>query len=416
MQWTQSQRNAIYKILAWLKAGIQPVFTLYGFAGTGKTTILSYLARHNVRVAAYTGKAALVLRRNGCPASTIHSMIYRSYEDLVLLLELTNLESKRKVEGGASMDNFIRIQEIRKILSEPKFELNPDAFTKNRDGETISPPNLIAIDEASMVDEEIGTDLLSFGIPLLVVMDPAQLLPIKGEPYFLVETPDVMLTEIHRQAWDSGIIRMATAVRMGQKLYNHFGTDAQLTRAVPTGWYLDPELQLICGKHVTRFKYNGIARAGFGFTHKLPVVGDRLCCGRNDYSLGLLNGSFWRVLGVDYLGNNPFLHLYLESLDNDLADDGEPRKIECYAHKRPFLEAKPEEAWMWHERIRAQEFNYGYAITCHRAQGSGFKKVVLLDESYLWGDPHQRWQGGTRMNWLYTGITRASEQLVVVKM
>ena len=58
-----------------------------------------------------------------------------------------------------------------------------------------------------MVDEELGRDLLSFGTPVLVLGDTAQLPPVKGGGFFTDAEPDAMLTEVHRQAADNPIIR-----------------------------------------------------------------------------------------------------------------------------------------------------------------------------------------------------------------
>ena len=62
-----------------------------------------------------------------------------------------------------------------------------------------------------MVDEDLGRDLLSFGKPVLVLGDPAQLPPVKGGGFFTEAEPDVMLTEVHRQAADNPIIRAVHA-------------------------------------------------------------------------------------------------------------------------------------------------------------------------------------------------------------
>src|SRR4029079_1949862 len=131
-----------------------------------------------VLFAAFTGKAALVMRSKGCEgASTIHSLIYRT------------------LEAGAET---------------PSFELWNDA--------PASKARLIVIDECSMVDAELGRDLKSFGVPLLVLGDPAQLPPIQGGGFFTDAEPDTMLTEVHRQARDNPIIRLSMDVREGRKL------------------------------------------------------------------------------------------------------------------------------------------------------------------------------------------------------
>src|SRR5215472_10897255 len=130
------QDAALRSVAAWLKSkpgrGASQVFRLFGYAGTGKTTLAKHVAEGvdgKVVFAAFTGKAALVMRRKGCHgASTIHSLIYRPPE--------TNEET-------------------------PTFELWDDA--------PASKARLIVIDECSMVDAELGRDLLSFGTPLLVL-------------------------------------------------------------------------------------------------------------------------------------------------------------------------------------------------------------------------------------------------------
>ena len=72
----------------------------------------------------------------------------------------------------------------------------------------------LAIDEASMIDESFASDMLSFEIPLLICGDPGQLPPVKGKAYFMSD-PDFELTEIHRQAADNPILKLAYFLRTG---------------------------------------------------------------------------------------------------------------------------------------------------------------------------------------------------------
>ena len=183
---TLHQDQALRAVADWLKAkpgknGTPPVFRLFGYAGTGKTTLARHIAdgvNGNVKFAAFTGKAALVMRNKGCDnASTIHSLIYRTRE------------------SGEE---------------QPSFELWDDA--------PASKAKLIVIDVCSMVDAELGRDLMSFDCPLLVLGDPAQLPPIQGGGFFTDAEPDAMLTEVHRQAQDDPIVRMSMAVREGRAL------------------------------------------------------------------------------------------------------------------------------------------------------------------------------------------------------
>src|SRR5438093_9971224 len=186
---------------AWLKAarGRPSIFRLFGYAGTGKTTLAKHLAESidgKVLFAAFTGKAACVMRNKGCQgATTIHSLIYKARD------------------SG---------QET------PTFELWDDA--------PASKAKLIIIDECSMVDAELARDLMSFRVPLLVLGDPAQLPPIQGGGFFTDAQPDAMLTEVHRQARDNPIVRLSMDIRAGNSLaQGRYGDTQILARAA-----LDP--------------------------------------------------------------------------------------------------------------------------------------------------------------------------------
>ena len=81
VEWSPQQEQALSAVSAWLKDKDGPqVFRLFGWAGTGKSTLARHLAQgvKSVKYAAFTGKAALVMRKRGCKgASTIHSLIYK---------------------------------------------------------------------------------------------------------------------------------------------------------------------------------------------------------------------------------------------------------------------------------------------------------------------------------------------------
>jgi len=164
MKFSTEQENALQAVQQWLKKGQSPVFKLFGYAGAGKTTLARHIAENadgEVAFGAFTGKAAYVMRNKGCTdATTIHSLIYRPTSD------------DDESDG-------------------PSFTIRRDAPASKAD--------LIIIDECSMVDEDLGRDLLSFGNPVLVLGDPAQLPPVKGGGFFTENEPDFMLTEIHRQ-------------------------------------------------------------------------------------------------------------------------------------------------------------------------------------------------------------------------
>ena len=257
--WSSEQAAALDKVGSWLRAGEPQVFRLFGYAGVGKTTLARHIAedaKGDAVFAAFTGKAALVMRSKGCVgASTIHALIYRATEG---------------AEGAPT-------------------------FTLNLDGPA-SRAGLIVIDECSMVDAELGRDLLSFGKPILVLGDPAQLPPVKGGGFFTEAEPDVMLTQIHRQAEDNPIIRLSQIVRNGGEIaYGAYGESQVIRREeIEPQMVLSAE-QVLVGLNRTRRLYNQRIRTLRGLAEPLPVAGDKLVCLRNDRSKGLINGGLWRV-------------------------------------------------------------------------------------------------------------------------
>lgn len=362
--WSPQQDEALRKVSAWLKDKSGPqVFRLFGWAGTGKSTLARHLAQgvKSVKYAAFTGKAALVMRKNGCRgASTIHSLIY-------------SLVSEK--EG------------------EPKFALDPESDAASAD--------LIVIDEVSMVDEPLGRDLLSFGTKVLVLGDPFQLPPVQGAGFFTAAEPDMMLTEIHRQAADNPIIRMSMQIREGGRLARgRYGDSVVISRHdVDRDAVLEAD-QVLAGRNKTRVAYNDRLRALRDLPHRQPVVGDRLVCLRNNPQKKLLNGQIWTVAEVKTRSNSRYSML----LDPDEPTAGATRQARVMTHAAFF--AGEEETLSWPERRQYDEFTFGYCLTVHKAQGSQWDDVYLFDESYVFREERQRW--------LYTGVTRASERVTVV--
>jgi exodeoxyribonuclease V len=363
---TPHQDAALKAVSDWLKSkpgkGGPQVFRLFGYAGTGKTTLARHLAEGiegTVKYAAFTGKAALVMRSRGCDgASTIHSLIYKAKESS---------------------------EEI------PSFELWDEA--------PASRAKLIVVDEASMVDAELGRDLLSFGAPVLVLGDPAQLPPIQGGGFFTNQEPDVMLTEVHRQAENDPIVRLSMLVREGRELVP--GTYGE-SEVVPKS-QLDPARvlgaeQILVGRNNTRRAYNKRMRERRGFTEELPVAGDKLVCLRNNRRKALFNGGLWTVT------ERRASKTKLVTMRVRPEDDPSARETKVTVRPECFLGAV--EQLSWEERRHYDEFDFGYVLTVHKSQGSQWDDVVLFDESFAFTE--------SRARWLYTGITRAAKRLSVV--
>ncbi len=353
----------------WLKGRHPQVFRLFGYAGTGKTTLARHIAEAidgDVAYGAFTGKAASVMRAKGCDgASTIHSMIYRPRRKAE--------DEEDEAEGAFS-------------------------FALNRQSD-VNKAKLIVIDECSMVDEELGRDLLSFGKPTLVLGDPAQLPPIKGGGFFTEAEPDVMLTDVHRQAADNPIVRMSMDVREGRPLeLGQYGSSRVMRRKEIDAERILGADQVLVGLNKTRHNYNKRIRELRGYTSPHPEMGEKLVCLRNDKTRGLQNGGIFRVSRV----KEPKSGL----LKYDVAPDEVGGKAKIAVSVLPAFFEGTEGELAWRERRRSDEFDFGYALTVHKAQGSQWDNVVLFDEAFAFREHRDRW--------LYTGVTRAAETLTIV--
>lgn len=396
MEWTAEQQGAIDAVLNWHGPGAG-VFRLFGYAGTGKTTIAKSIAENvggNVIFAAFTGKAALVLNSKGCyGARTIHSLIY--IPRAKCSENLTKIREKMEAEKDEDI-----LRELRAEFVEESDNLKRPAFNLNLDSE-LRDADLLILDEVSMVDMQIGQDLESFGCPILALGDPAQLPPVRGSGYFTNEQPDYLLEEIHRQDEGSTILCLATAVRAGRTLAYRDDEDA---RVVPKGTCSTADMaefdQIICGTNKVRRAINRRIREQLGFESPLPEIGDRLICLRNDSDSGLLNGSQWDVCGVQDDIDGEKLILSIAA-----AGDEDAYTFEVTAHKNYFLGTEDE---ISHYDIRtAQCFDFSYAITCHKSQGSSWPNVCVINESGVFRHDAARW--------LYTACTRASERLTIIQ-
>ena len=375
MLFSPQQDEALKAVSRWLKEGRTPVFRLFGYAGTGKTTLAKHFAENvdgEVLFAAFTGKAAQVLRSRGATnARTIHSLIYRP-------------------RGEETVED----EETGKTSIAPMFSINRQS--------PLAKAALIIIDECSMVDEQLGKDLMSFGTPILVLGDPGQLPPVSGGGFFTEQEPDYLLSEIHRQAKDNPIIHLAMDVREGREIMRgDYGTAQVISKSEVTQSLVLEADQVLVGTNRTRRRYNQRLRELKGFTADYPQSGDKLVCLRNDPAKGLLNGSLWQVMSSSRETVKPGINLMIRPEDDDM--DRGAAKIKLL--KAAFEDVETEIPWS--TRKRYDEFDFGYALTVHKAQGSQWNNVVLFDESYAFRDSRERW--------LYTAITRAAETLTIVR-
>lgn len=368
MKWSAQQDAALKAVDKWFytESKKKQIFRLFGYAGTGKTTLARHFAElidGDVSYGAFSGKAALVMKKNGCVgARTIHSLIYIAEQD--------------------------------PKTGEVKFHLN-------RAQSPLNDAALVIIDECSMVDDAIAKDLLSFGKPILVLGDPAQLPPPSGSGagYFILAEPDVMLTEIHRQAEENPIIYLATQLRQG--IYPDEGEygESRILSKVSSKDALEAD-QILVGRNITRSDMNTKIRKLLNRNFELPTEGEKLICLQNDRDLGIFNGGIFtckQVLESKYKTN--FMHMSVQS------DDTDQLPIIVKVHKSLFNPDVPNPDWKTLKG--SQSFDYSYAITTHKSQGSQWGNILIYDESYCFRDD--------KFKWLYTAVTRASDKITLVR-
>lgn len=350
------QTTALDKIMAWYKDDSAPqYYVLAGYAGAGKSTLgkeVEARVQEPVYNAALTGKAANVMREKGYSnVSTIHGGMYKRIQDK---------------EG------------------EPQFTLDYDSI--------FGLSGLLIIDEYSMLPEEILKDLYEVSNKILFMGDPFQLPPVSGNCSL---KPDFFLDEIHRQALDSPIIRYASDVRKGEALKFCVHPEFEYR---PRG-KIDPDRyeevdQVLVGYNKTRVAFNHRFREKQGFGEMLyPVKGDKLICLKNNHVIGLFNG----MLGE---ASNDCTHVGFQELRLDF-DDFKGLQVWNGDFK---LDPKPPQGI----NKKFNRFDYGYAITVHKSQGSEFDDVLIYNQPI--GD-----NATEKRRHLYTAITRGKKRVTLVQ-
>lgn len=378
---TNEQNKAINTVVEWYISPYSPQELYFaGFAGVGKSSVLELIIQilrdkhklKKVRTAAFTGKAALVMRKKGVGnAQTIHSLIYKAKVD--------------------------------KRTGHVTWKLSSDSDAADAD--------LIVLDECSMVDEQMANDLRSFGKKILIMGDPGQLPPVKGAGAFTMRTPDIFLTEIHRQAADSPILELATMAREGRDLpigYNRGNVSVQILTKESQEMIYRPETQAICGLNRVRWIYTQRIRKRLGYEGEIPMVGERVICCKNNKDEGFFNGSLgtlekFKIAPPTELEGERYV------MDVHIEDEPHPNQdltVDPFLFRNHFTGGTNKKAEWYKGRPRYEEFDWGYVLTCHKSQGSSWPDVTVVNDSHAFREERDKW--------LYTAITRAEEKLTIL--
>ena len=432
------QSSVFRKVNTWIEThreGAGGILSIGGFAGTGKTTVLGCIAKkwqhRRTAYVCFTGRAVVHLRRAlntwsvpfntqlkgsilGAYCGTVHSLIYRP----CACKDYTPAQSKQldSLHGRCPCDGSGFV----KLSAQPPFEL-------------------IVVDEASMVHAGMAEDLESYKIPIIYVGDHGQLPPIGGKGNKMAH-PDLRLETIHRQATDNPIILLADEVRqtglVSPDTIARFGSDKRVLFSKRA--HLNDHMQdfarrasdtmrtsLVCGNtpegtsgFAAICRTNAMRLALNRQVRKYRQGGHYDTAVQNgDYVIALKNkppifngmrGIVEQVLGRDPITTH--LHVRFDDL---------PHTCEMFAcnfqfnRERTFGNALEMATAAKAAGIDASTISkwgslidYGYAMTCHKAQGSQFGTVLVYPDGRM--DPNE----DDTKRWLYTAITRAKSHLI----
>lgn len=401
---SEDQQHVYDRMVEWFRRPTS-LRTVGGYAGTGKSTLLGKLIREErgrtkIACVALTGKAANVLKQklgalggSDIDIRTLHSLAYRPFEN---------------------EDGDVRFKRLDKMRQ---------------------PYDRFIIDEASMVSDPMFEDMAQFQVPVLAVGDHGQLPPVNGAGT-LMANPDLRLEKIHRQAESSPIVRVAHAIRENNKLPQElpegilfFDREPRFKRHVREAIESEQDLfdtAILTYSNRTRRDYNsfvrkvrwGEERAALG-----PVVGDVVICLRNNHADGIFNGMRGVIEKLEDRGP-AFYWMSVRFPDDNFVWNGLALKKQfdrerSYSNMNELRDAhdklpqNPFSKTSKFNDVFCAFFDYGYAMTVHKSQGSQFKNVHLIMEFNPGegGDPEMKslWR-----RWAYTGVTRAVENLSIV--
>lgn len=375
-EFNDQQKEAIAAAVEWYKGWqdrkhTKQVFFLAGFAGTGKTSVAQTIAElcapaSRVVYIAPTGKAASRLRQKGCAnAKTLHQFVYN-------------------VRGEDAEGDPIFVG--KGVLEEQ--------------------PLLVVMDEASMVGEWDNKQLLSHRIPVLALGDTGQIPPVKAASVYHEGNEDFLLTDIMRQDADSNIVRASMFVRSGKRLPVREYDDVRVRESLTDDDYLEhagKDGQIICSFNNTRTATNSRMRRLLGFSGNLPQVGEKVVCLFNQHGYNFMNGEQGIVVG------------YSEVPDSEREDDDESGMLieldSLTDGKRRKVKFNPLSFDSdFDTRVAAAKsvggFDFGYALTIHKSQGSEWDNVLIIEEIM---------RGNDYAKMMYTAVTRAIKRVTILR-
>lgn len=453
----QDQQQALRAIKRFLFDPSLNTFILQGYAGTGKTFLMQHLGKilkekkKAFSFLASTGRAAAVLRgKTGFDARTVHSELYH----------FTNVEGDdANIASNAPIDAFGQMKLIFNLRSTDEKERLYIVDEASMLASEISADTSFA---------QFGTGRLLFDFfasiannKVIFVGDPCQLPPVQqlfspalSQKWIRAQGRSpvtAQLTDIVRNKADSGILQLAGHVR---SLF----TANSLPKWIKLPAYNIPDIKVVA--HLTQLtkQYVDIAAKGnntncmaicrsnrdcmlinrevrlikYGTDDAPLQVGDVLMVTQNNYLVALTNGDFVQVLSLGEprtKANLHFINIRVKALMQDKEYEilicldvlyGTQNNISQEQHRDLMVDfsrrmsrkgiransAQYKETMMKDAYLNSLRAVYGYAITCHKAQGGEWNEVYLFLNKGMYSMEQPE-----LLRWWYTAITRAKEKL-----
>lgn len=384
------QVSGLYTAERWNKSAMEQVLEISGAAGTGKTWFARYiidrfgLELDEVLFVAYMGKACLQLILNGLPARTTHSAFY----DYVKILDKDDEGKIQFLPNGKPKTrwDFVKKESLPKKIK------------------------MILIDEGGMIPENMGRDIVSFGLPIIVLGDLNQLPPVFGKPFFL-QQPQIILTQIMRQAENSPVVYIAHRILdKGDIDFGVYGDSVVLRKNELNDLNFKKSDIVLTGTNKLRYEINTLFREHLldDINPAKLNIGEKIICRKNNWNKSI-NDNIYLTNGlsgfVEYVDYSRFDG---KKLKMDFRPEFTKKAFRNLTIDFNTLFADPKEESNSNPfDFTTDKFEFANAITTHLSQGSQWDDVLFLKEkmSFMTKETYKKL--------LYTAVTRAKQRITI---
>jgi len=378
---------------------------------SGKSTLLGVLASTwdlQVAFCSFTGRASSILERKlkACGVKTTSAPF----------MDPEKMAKSRFAHLFSSDPSASYCGTIHRLLYRPVINSRDELVGFAKRDRLDRDYDLVVIDEASMVGDDMLEDLRRHGVPILAVGDHGQLPPVQASGS-LMQDPDLRLEKIHRQAAGSPIIQLAHWIREGNRFGSFKGWDKNVRKLSKTK--VDEVLTddavgglsrgILCWTNKNRCILNSKARRALGRKGK-PSAGEILIALKNDPPV--FNGMRGVLVSDVEKGSREWtMRGKIEFPDEGLAPASYEMAVMQFMRERTLGnvdEVNEEFGLNLHSaKDLSGLFDFGYCLTTHKSQGSQFDHAIVYCDMPEKGDEMTR-------RYYYTAVTRASRSLSVL--